>query len=110
MIIAQLHDRKAGGDRRSTDFKSSNEDLKSMAKKAGVALAFALTLSTAPALAQPSGVTCETRSDIRHCWDNHGNTVVTEERSGEYVHGHDNHGHTWTTWEHDGRTYTWPTR
>jgi hypothetical protein len=72
-------------------------------------LVLAFALWAAPALAQPSGLTCETRGDIRHCWDKYGNTVLTEERSGDYVHGHDRGG-AWTTWEHDGRTETWPTR
>jgi hypothetical protein len=72
-------------------------------------LALAFALWAAPALAQTPTLTCETRGDIRHCWDSHGNTVVTEERSGDYVHGHDSEGHSWTTWKHDGRTVTWPT-
>jgi hypothetical protein len=55
-------------------------------------------------------LTSETRGDIRHCWDERGDTVITEERSGDYVHGHDNYGRAWTTWEHNGRAYTWPTR
>jgi hypothetical protein len=56
-----------------------------------------------------SSLTCETRGDIRHCFDDHGHES-TEERSGDYVHGHDNQGRAWTTWEHDGRTDTWQTR
>ena len=71
-------------------------------------LALALALSTAPALEQ-STLTCETQGDRRHCFDHHG-YLSTEERSGDYVHGHDNRGHGWTTWDHNGRTYVWPTR
>jgi hypothetical protein len=70
-------------------------------------LALALAIVTGPALGQ--NLTCETRGDIRHCLDHHG-FETTEERSGDYVHGHDNRGRAWTTWEHDGRTYKWPTR
>jgi hypothetical protein len=55
-------------------------------------------------------LTCETHGDIRHCWDERGNTVVTEERHGDYIHGHDNRGGAWTTWEHNRCTETWPTR
>ena len=73
-------------------------------------LALALALSAVPAVAQTPTLTCETRGDIRHCWDEHGNTVVTEEPPGEYVHSHDNRGGAWTTLQHDGRTVTWPTR
>ena len=108
-MIAQLHDREAGGDTRSKDFKVTNVTLESMAKKAGVALALASLIATAPALAQPSGLTCETSGAYRHCFDHHG-YLSTEERSGDYVHGWDSEGHAWTTWEHDGRTTTWPTR
>jgi hypothetical protein len=68
----------------------------------------AALLSAAPAPAET--LRCEARGDIRHCWNEHGDTVVTEERSGDYTHGHDNEGHAWTTWQHDGRTETWPTR
>ena len=68
---------------------------------------FALVLA-APASAGPT-LTCETRGDIRHCFDHHG-YESTEERSGDYVHGWDSQGRRWTTWEHDGRTCTWPTR
>jgi hypothetical protein len=71
-------------------------------------LALALAISAAPALTQT--LTCETQGDGRHCWDEHGNTVITEERSRAYVHGHDNEGHAWTTLEHDGQTVTWPTK
>jgi hypothetical protein len=70
-------------------------------------LAFALAV-TGTALAQT--LTCETRGDIRHCWNEHGDTVVTEERSRDYTHGHDNRGHAWTEWRRGDRTYTWPTR
>jgi hypothetical protein len=62
---------------------------------------------TGPSLGQT--LTCETQGDRRHCFDHHG-YLSTEERSGDYVHGWDNQGRAWTTWEHDGRTYTWPTR
>jgi hypothetical protein len=72
-------------------------------------LALALVLAAAPAVAQTPTLTCETRGDIRHCFDHHG-YESTEERSRDYVHGRDNRGAAWTTWEHDGRTYTWPTR
>jgi hypothetical protein len=61
-------------------------------------------------LTQTPTLICETHGDIRHCWNERGETVVIEERSGEYGHGHDNRGGAWTTWEHDGRTETWPTR
>jgi hypothetical protein len=71
-----------------------------------VALAF--TLAAAPASAGPT-LTCETRGDIRHCFDHHG-YLSTEEPSGDYVHGWDNRSGAWTTWERDGRTTTWPTR
>jgi hypothetical protein len=73
-------------------------------------LALAFVLTAFPASAEQPTLTCETRGDIRRCWDDHGNTVVTEERSGEYVHGRDNRGGAWTTWEHGGRRETWPTR
>jgi hypothetical protein len=53
-----------------------------------IPLAFALA---APASAEPM-LTCETRGDVRHCWDERGNAVITEERSGDYVRGHDNEG------------------
>ena len=59
-MIAQLHDRETGGDTRSKDIKVTNVTLESMAKKAGVALALASLIATARALAQPSGLTCET--------------------------------------------------
>jgi hypothetical protein len=64
-------------------------------------------LAATPATAQT--ITCETQHDIRECWNEHGETVITEERSREYTYGHNNQGHAWTTWEHNGRTYTWPT-
>jgi hypothetical protein len=70
-------------------------------------VALSLALAAAPLFA--GMLTCETRGDTRHCWDERGNTAVTEERSGDYVHGHDNQGRAWTTWEHDGRTTTWTT-
>jgi hypothetical protein len=70
-------------------------------------LALALVLIGGGSLAQT--LTCETRSDTRHYFDHHG-YESTEERRGGYVHGWDSEGHAWTTWEHDGRTYTWPTR
>jgi hypothetical protein len=70
----------------------------------------ALALAAFPAAAQTPALTCETQGDRRHCWNEHGDTVITEERSGEYVHGRDNRGGAWATWEHDGRTYTWLTR
>jgi hypothetical protein len=71
-----------------------------------LALAFALA-ATSPSLAQT--VTCEANGSYRHCLDHRG-YLSTEERRGDYVHGWDNQGHAWTTWEHDGRSYTWPTR
>ena len=71
-----------------------------------VALALALAM-TGPSLGQT--LTCETQGDTRHCFDHHG-YLSTEERSGDYVHGWDSWGRAWTTWEHDGRTYKWPTR
>jgi hypothetical protein len=73
-------------------------------------LAFALILSAASAVTETPTptLTCETRGDIRHCFDHHG-YESTEERSGDYVHGRDNRGGAWTTWEHNGHTYTWPT-
>jgi hypothetical protein len=74
-----------------------------------LALAFALVAAT-PASAGPPTLTCETRGDIRHCWNERGDTVLTEERSGDYTHGHDNHGHAWTEWRRGDRTYTWPSR
>ena len=52
----------------------------------------ALALASVSASAGPT-LTCETRGDIRHCWDSHGNTVITEERSGDYTHGWDGKGH-----------------
>jgi len=54
-----------------------------------IPLAFAL--AAAPASAGPT-LTCETQGDIRHCWDDRGNTVIAAERSGDYVHGRDNRG------------------
>jgi hypothetical protein len=71
-------------------------------------LALALALMAAPAFA--GTLTCETQGDRRHCWNEHGDTVVTEERSGDYVHGHDNRGGAWTEWRQGERTYVWPTR
>jgi hypothetical protein len=70
-------------------------------------LAFAFVLAAAPASA--GTLTCDTRGDIRRCFD-HRVYESTEERSRDYVHGWDNQGRAWTTWEHNGRTYTWPTR
>ena len=70
-----------------------------------LALAFAMT---GPSL-KGQTLTCDISGSHRHCFDHYG-YLSTEERSGDYVHGWDSEGHTWTTWEHDGRTYTWPTR
>jgi hypothetical protein len=47
-------------------------------------LLLTLVLTAAPTSA--ATLSCETRGDIRHCWDDHGDTVVTEQRSGDYVH------------------------
>ena len=69
-----------------------------------LALAFAMT---GPSLGQT--LTCDIGGSHRHCFDHYG-YLSTEERSGDYVHGWDSEAHTWTTWEHNGRTYTWPTR
>jgi hypothetical protein len=69
-----------------------------------------IPLSFALAAAPASAWSTLTRGDVRHCWDERGNTVITEERSGDYVHGHDNQGRAWTMWEHNGRACTWPTR
>jgi hypothetical protein len=73
-----------------------------------VALTFASLIAAASGFAQTPTLTCETSGAYRHCFDHHG-YESTEERSGDYVHGRDNRGGAWTTWEHDGRTYTWPT-
>jgi hypothetical protein len=51
-----------------------------------------LRLSVTPVFAQAPTLSCETFGVYHHCRDSHGNTVVTEDRSGEYVHGHDNRG------------------
>ena len=72
-------------------------------------VALALTLTMIDSQSHGQTLTCETSGDRRHCFDHHG-YESTEERSGDYTHGHDNQGRAWTTWEHDGRTYTWPTR
>jgi hypothetical protein len=72
-------------------------------------LALTFALAAAPALAQTGTLTCEQSGDRRHCFDHHG-YEATEERSGDYVHGHNYQGHAWTRWQHDGRTYTWPSR
>ena len=72
-----------------------------------LALALALVLTGGPSPGQT--LTCETSGAYRRCFDHHG-YLATEERGGHYVHGWDSEGHAWTTWEHDGRTYTWPTR
>jgi hypothetical protein len=54
-------------------------------------------------------LTCETSGAYRHCFDHHGYLSI-EQRSGDYVHGWDSNGRRWTTWEHDRRSYAWPTR
>jgi hypothetical protein len=71
-------------------------------------LFLALALTAAPAAAGEM-LTCETQGDRRHCFDQHG-YLSTEERSGDYVHGWNNRRGAWTEWEHDGRTYSWPSR
>jgi hypothetical protein len=68
-----------------------------------------LALALAAAFAGPT-LTCETRGDTSHCWDERGNIVIVEERSGDNIHGHDNQGRAWTTWVHNGRAETWSTR
>ena len=76
--------------------------------RAALALAF-LFASSCPSATQT--LTCEPSSPtLSHCWGDHGRTVITEERSGDCVHGHDDRGRSWTTWDHNGRTYTRPTR
>jgi hypothetical protein len=56
-------------------------------------------------------LTCETRGNVRHCWDQRGNTVLTEERSpGGYTHSWTPGGKAFTTWDHNGLSTTWPTR
>jgi hypothetical protein len=88
--------------------KPEHSDAASKVQAMTRALVSELALAmTGPALAQT--LTCETRGNIRHCFDHHG-YLSTEERSGDYVHGHDSQGRVWTTREHDGRTTTWPTR
>jgi hypothetical protein len=66
----------------------------------------AFALSVTPAFAQTPTLSCDTSGVYRHCWDRHGNTVVPEDRLGDYVHGWESQGRAWTTWEHDGRTVT----
>jgi hypothetical protein len=74
-------------------------------------LALVALVAAAPATAQTPSLTCETSGAYRHCWNQRGDTVVTEEAApGGYTHGHDSSGHAWTSWSHDGRTETWRTR
>jgi hypothetical protein len=71
----------------------------------------ALALAAATALTQTPTVTCQTSGSYRHCWDTHGNTVLTEQRSpGGYTHSWTPDGKAFTTWDHNGLTTTWPTR
>jgi hypothetical protein len=71
-------------------------------------LSLALALAPAPAWPEQT-LTCETSGAYRLCFDHHG-YESTEQRSGDYTHGWDSKGHAWTTWDHNGHTYTWPTR
>jgi hypothetical protein len=65
------------------------------------ALVLELALAvTGPVLGQT--LTCETRGDIRHCFDHHCYLSAEDRGAGGYTHGWDNQGRAWTTWEHDG--------
>jgi hypothetical protein len=59
------------------------------------ALAAALILGVVlPALAQTPSLTCQDSGNMRHCWNERGETVLTQERSpGGYTHSWDNRGH-----------------
>jgi hypothetical protein len=73
-----------------------------------VALVIALATS---ASAQTPSLTCQDAGNLRHCWNQRGETVLTQERSpGGYTHSRDNQGHAWTSWNHNGLSTTWPTR
>jgi hypothetical protein len=41
---------------------------------------------------QRGGIDLRNKFDRTHCWNQLGETVITEERSAEYVHGHDDRG------------------
>jgi hypothetical protein len=82
-----------------------------MARLIAVAAALGLILAVCGgfAVAQPSGLTCETQGDRTHCWDGRG-YLSTEERSGNYTHGWDNQGRSWTEQRQGDRTYWWRAR
>jgi hypothetical protein len=73
-----------------------------------IAVALAIVAIGGPSHGQT--LTCEISGAYRHCFDHHGYESTEQQSPGGYTHGWDNRGRTWTTWEHDGRTYTWPTR
>jgi hypothetical protein len=71
-------------------------------------LVLVLALIGGPALGQT--LTCQNTGNMRHCWKERGETVITEERGpGGYVHSWTPDGKAFTTWDHNGLSHTWPT-
>jgi hypothetical protein len=69
-----------------------------------------IALAGAAAVAQTPSLTCQDTCNMRHCWNERGETVITEQRSpGGYTHSRTADGKAFTTWDHNGLSHTWPT-